>query len=139
MISKFHDLDKVLRAFPLSLKSIVGRHHKPIPMIPGNGGFSMTRSVSIQGVNVERIVVDVQDGLNAENAGAICCLFRDYIKLLRPALAPYLRPCRQRRRGALLALPYGSSASLPMLSGLQGSRCEVVMTIQQERENPLVS
>jgi hypothetical protein len=44
-------------------------------MIPGNSGFSMTRSVSIQGVNVERIVVDVQDGLNAENAGAIFCLF----------------------------------------------------------------
>ena len=41
-----------------------------IPMIPGNSGFSMTRSVSIQGVNVERIVVLLWDFTTKERCAS---------------------------------------------------------------------
>ena len=41
------------------------------------------------------------DGLYAENAGAIFCLTQNFIKLPRPAHAPYLRPVGNEEDGCL--------------------------------------
>jgi len=59
------------------------------------------------------------DGLYEENAGAIFFLAENFLKLPRPAHAPYLHPCRQQRRWVLIASPKSAYCWCPMGAQLE--------------------